>query len=46
MKIPSVQKSLVYNEPGRVSAQVVELPVPEPGPGEVLIHLYGKVILL
>lgn len=46
MEIPSVQKSLVYDEPGTVSAQVVELPVPEPGPGEVLIHLYSSALLL
>lgn len=46
MEIPSIQQSLVYNEPGTVSTQVVELPVPEPGPGEVLIHLYGKILPL
>ncbi|RMZ78915.1 hypothetical protein DV737_g3695, partial [Chaetothyriales sp. CBS 132003] len=37
--IPTVQKAVIYDQPGTLSTKVVELPVPEPGPGEVLIHL-------
>lgn len=45
MEIPSVQKAIIYDEPGTLSTQVIGLPVPEPGPGEVLIHLYGQKLL-
>ena len=40
MSIPTTQKAAVFDEPGKVSTQVVDLPVPEPGPGEVLVNLY------
>jgi hypothetical protein len=39
-EIPKKYKAVVYDEPGKVSTKVVELDTPEPGPGEVLIHLY------
>ena len=38
-EIPQTQKAVVYDDPGKVSTKVVDLPVPEPGPGEVLINL-------
>lgn len=38
-KIPSKQKAVIYDQPGTVSTKVVELDVPEPGTGEVLINL-------
>lgn len=38
-KIPKTQKAVVYDDPGKVSTKVVDLPVPEPGPGDVLINL-------
>lgn len=40
MEIPTTQKAIVYDEPGKLSTKVTDLPVPEPGPGEVLINLY------
>ncbi|KAJ5605333.1 hypothetical protein N7510_010487 [Penicillium lagena] len=39
-KIPNIQKAVVYDKPGTISTKVVEIPVPEPGNGEVLINLY------
>jgi propanol-preferring alcohol dehydrogenase len=41
VKIPQKQKAAVYDQPGKVSTKVVELDVPEPGTGEVLINLYA-----
>lgn len=40
VEIPTKQKAAVYDEPGKVSTKVVEIDVPEPGHGEVLINLY------
>lgn len=37
--IPQKQKAAIYDEPGKVSTKVVELDVPEPGEGQVLINL-------
>jgi alcohol dehydrogenase, propanol-preferring len=44
VKIPESYKGAVYDEPGKVSTKVEELKTPEPGPGEVLINLYGSVL--
>lgn len=38
--IPKTQKAAVYDQPGTVSTKIVDLEVPEPGAGEVLINLY------
>ncbi|KAK3691891.1 hypothetical protein LTR37_018384 [Vermiconidia calcicola] len=37
--IPANYKAVVYDKSGEVSTKVVELDMPEPGPGEVLINL-------
>jgi len=37
--LPKKYKAVVYDEPGKVSTKVVDLDMPEPGPGEVLINL-------
>lgn len=37
--LPSKYKACIYDKPGEVSTKVVELDMPEPGPGEVLINL-------
>jgi len=37
--IPKTYKAAVYDQPGKISTKVVELDTPEPGPGEVLVHL-------
>ena len=39
-EIPAKQKAVIYDQPGTVSTKVVELDIPEPGTGEVLINLY------
>lgn len=39
-EIPKKQKAAIYDQPGKVSTKIVELDVPEPGAGEVLINLY------
>ncbi|GCB27163.1 alcohol dehydrogenase 2 [Aspergillus awamori] len=38
-EIPAKQKAAIYDQPGTVSTKVVEIDVPEPGTGEVLINL-------
>lgn len=40
-EIPQKYKAVVYDRPGSISTKVVELDVPEPGYGEVLINLYA-----
>lgn len=39
VSIPQKHKAAIYDQPGQISTKVVELDVPEPGPGEVLINL-------
>jgi hypothetical protein len=39
-EIPQKQKAVIYDQPGSVSTKVVEIDVPEPGDGEVLINLF------
>ncbi|KAJ5628198.1 hypothetical protein N7490_010426 [Penicillium lividum] len=38
-EIPQKQKAVIYDQPGSVSTKVVEIDVPEPSDGEVLINL-------
>jgi len=38
-ELPSTYRACVYDEPGKISTKVVDLDMPEPGPGEVLINL-------
>ncbi|KAF1817807.1 GroES-like protein [Dissoconium aciculare CBS 342.82] len=38
-EIPKTHKALIYDEPGKISLKVVDLPTPEPGPGEVLVKV-------
>jgi Zn-dependent alcohol dehydrogenases len=45
-EIPAKQKAVVYDQPGTVSTKVVELDVPEPGTGEVLINLYALFLAI
>lgn len=37
--LPKKYKAVVYDQPGKLSTKVVELDVPEPGNGEVLVNL-------
>lgn len=39
VQIPSKYKAIIYDEPGKLSTKIVDLDMPEPGPGEVLIHI-------
>ena len=39
-ELPKKYKACIYDKPGEISTKVVELDVPQPGPGEVLIKLY------
>jgi len=36
---PKTYKAVVYDDPGKLSLKVVDMDMPEPGPGEVLIKL-------
>lgn len=38
-KLPKKYKAIVFDKPGSHSTKLVELDMPEPGPGEVLINL-------
>lgn len=38
-QIPKTQKAAIYDQPGTVSTKVVEIDVPEPADGQVLINL-------
>jgi propanol-preferring alcohol dehydrogenase len=40
LEIPQKQKAVIYDQPGSVSTKVVEIDVPEPGDGEVLVNLF------
>lgn len=42
--IPTKQKAVIFDQPGTVSTKVVEIDVPEPGAGEVLINLYASSV--
>lgn len=37
--IPKTQKAAIYDNPGIISTKIVEIDVPEPGEGEVLVRL-------
>jgi alcohol dehydrogenase, propanol-preferring len=39
--LPKKYKAAIYDQPGKISTKVVELDMPEPGPGEVLINLWA-----
>lgn len=39
LEVPKRQKAAVYDQPGTVSTKIVEIDVPEPAAGEVLISL-------
>jgi len=39
MSLPSKYKAAIYDAPGSISTKIVDLDMPEPGAGEVLINL-------
>lgn len=46
IEVPKKQKAVIFDKPGTVSTQVVEIDVPEPGAGEVLINMFVFSCLL
>ncbi|KAJ5121376.1 uncharacterized protein N7515_009337 [Penicillium bovifimosum] len=38
-EIPKTQKAVIYDQPGTISTKIVDIDVPEPSAGEVLINL-------
>lgn len=38
-ELPAKYKAVIYDEPGKISTKVVELDMPEPAAGDVLIKL-------
>lgn len=38
-ELPAKYKAVVYDNPGTISTKVVELDMPEPGVGEVLVNM-------
>lgn len=40
MTVEGVNKAVIYSDPPSIKTEVVELPIPKPGPGEVLVRLY------
>lgn len=37
--LPTSYKACVFDQPGQISTRVVDIDMPEPGPGEVLVDL-------
>lgn len=37
--MPTSNRAVIYSEPGTLKTEVVELPIPKPGRGEVLVRL-------
>ncbi|RMZ80775.1 hypothetical protein DV738_g2667, partial [Chaetothyriales sp. CBS 135597] len=38
-EIPTHQKAIVYDEPGKISTKIVEIETPKPGVGQVLVRI-------
>lgn len=35
-------RAIVYSDPGTLKTEIVDLPIPKPGHGEILVRLYGS----
>jgi hypothetical protein len=42
--LPNQYKACVYDKPGTISTKIEMRDMPEPGPGEVLVGLYGHFV--
>lgn len=42
-QIQGINRAAVYSEPPALKTEVKEFPIPEPGPGQVLVRLYAKM---
>lgn len=40
MDIPKTHKAIVYDKPGEISTNVVDVETPTPGSGQVLVKMY------
>ena len=38
-EIPRTYKAIIYDKPGTISTKLIELEIPEPGDGEVLVRM-------
>lgn len=41
MEVPETYQAVVYDKPGEVSTRIVQVKTPTPGPGQILVKLYG-----
>jgi propanol-preferring alcohol dehydrogenase len=39
IELPKTYKACIYDNPGSISIKIVDLDMPEPGPGDVLVKL-------
>lgn len=44
--LPSKYKAAIYDQPGKISTKLVDLDMPEPAAGDVLIKLYANTIMV
>lgn len=44
VNVPKKHKAIVYDQPGEVSVQIIEVDTPEPSSGEVLVKVYVHVV--
>lgn len=42
MDIPKTHKAVVYDKPGEISTNIVDVETPAPGSGEVLVKMYAR----
>jgi hypothetical protein len=41
----TVNRAAVYADPGTTKIELIELPIPEPGVGEILVRMYVQCSL-
>ncbi|GIK05270.1 hypothetical protein Aspvir_009374 [Aspergillus viridinutans] len=44
MQVPQTHKAVVYDKPGIISTRIVELDTPSPGPGQILVKMWVKLL--
>lgn len=44
--LPSKYKAAIYDQPGKISTKLVDLDMPEPAAGDVLIKLYANTTMV
>src|SRR5688500_16609694 len=38
----AANRAVIYSDPGTLKTEIVDLPIPKPGHGEILVRLYGS----